>query len=380
LFLKKQQQVNNINNNDDKMKFLIYTVIFCLVIFFDRNVYSQNWQLVWSDEFDSTSLDLSSWTRETGGHGWGNNELQYYTDREVNSYLQDGKLIIKAMEESFGGRSYTSARLKTQNKKFWKYGKIEARMKLPFGQGIWPAFWMLGQNFSSVGWPACGEIDIMEMIGGDGRENTVYGTTHWDNNGSHAQYGGSYTLSSGTFADDFHTFRIEWNQSSIKWFVDNTQYHIISITPSGLSEFHQNFFIILNLAVGGNWPGYPDSTTTFPQFLEVDYIRVYQDSPTDIKDEGSIPVEFELKQNYPNPFNPSTTINFSLPEDSFVTLKIFNAVGSELSTLLNGQVDAGKHQILFNAENISTQVLFCQLTAESKNNDYISTKKMILLK
>jgi beta-glucanase (GH16 family) len=220
----------------------------------------------------------------------------------------------------------------------------------------------------------------MEMIGGDGRENTVYGTTHWDNNGSHAQYGGSYTLSSGTFADDFHTFRIEWNQSSIKWFIDNTQYHIISITPSGLSEFHQNFFIILNLAVGGNWPGYPDSTTTFPQFLEVDYIRVYQDSPTDIKDEGSIPVEFELKQNYPNPFNPSTTINFSLPEDSFVTLKIFNAVGSELSTLLNGQVDAGKHQILFNAENISTQVLFCQLTAESKNNDYISTKKMILLK
>jgi beta-glucanase (GH16 family) len=239
---------------------------------------------------------------------------------------------------------------------------------------------MLGQNFSSVGWPACGEIDIMEMIGGNGREKTVHGTTHWDNNGQHAQYGGSYTLPSGTFADDFHTFAIEWNQTSIKWFVDNNHFHTISISPAGLSEFHEDFFIILNLAVGGNWPGYPNSTTTFPQYLEVDYVRVYQNLPTNIKDEGSIPVEFELKQNYPNPFNPSTTINFSLPEDSFVTLKIFNAVGSELSTIINDQMNSGQHEIFFNSKDISSQILFCQLTAKSPANHHITTKKMVLLK
>jgi len=362
------------------MKILKYIFLIGFFSLLETEVYAQNWQLVWADEFDSTSLDLNSWTRETGGHGWGNNEWQYYTNREDNSYIQDGVLIIKAMEEDFGSNSYTSARIKTQNKEFWQYGKIEARIKLPFGQGIWPAFWMLGQNFSSVGWPACGEIDIMEMIGGDGREKTVYGTTHWDNNGQHAQYGGSYTLSSGTFSDDFHIFKIEWNETSIKWFVDNQQYHIISITPSGLSEFHQTFFIILNLAVGGNWPGYPDPTTTFPQYLEVDYIRVYQDIPTDIKNEGSLPTDYELKQNYPNPFNPSTTINFSIPEDSFVTLKIYSAVGSELLTLINKQTDAGRHTISFNAENISSQILFYQLTAQSKTVDFISTKKMILLK
>ncbi len=360
------------------MKIFRNIVLFSLLLFCE-NIYSQNWQLVWSDEFDSTSLDLNSWTRETGGNGWGNNELEYYTNREDNSYIQDGKLIIKAMEESYGGNSYTSARLKTQNKKLWKYGKIEARMKLPFGQGIWPAFWMLGQNITSVGWPACGELDIMEMIGGQGREKTVYGTAHWDNNG-HAQYGNSYTLSSGTFADDFHVFRIEWNQSFIKWYVDNTQYSALNITSTDLDEFRQNFFIILNLAVGGNWPGYPDNTTTFPQYLEVDYVRVYQDSPADIKDEGSVPERFELKQNYPNPFNPSTTINFSLPEDSFVTLKIYNSIGSEISTLFKKQINAGKHEILFNAENTSSQVLFYNLTAKSENNNFTSTKKMILLK
>jgi beta-glucanase (GH16 family) len=273
------------------MKILRYIIVLFFIILLDKSLYSQpNWQLVWSDEFDSTSLNTDYWTRETGGHGWGNNELEYYTGREDNSYLQDGKLIIKAMEESYGGRSYTSGRLKTQNKKFWKYGKIEARIKLPFGQGIWPAFWMLGQNFTSVGWPKCGEIDIMEMIGGNGREKTVHGTTHWDNNGQHAQYGGSYSLSSGTFADDFHTFSIEWNQSSIKWFVDSIHFHTINISPSGLSEFHQNFFIIINLAVGGNWPGYPDETTTFPQYLEIDYVRVYQNLPTEVKDQGSLPL------------------------------------------------------------------------------------------
>ncbi|MCF8241623.1 MAG: family 16 glycosylhydrolase [Melioribacteraceae bacterium] len=252
-------------------------VVAALYLILTISLSAQTYTLVWSDEFSGTQLNESIWTRETGGGGWGNNEWQYYTDRDTNAFVQDGKLTIRALEESFGGRDYTSARLITKDNKSFQYGKIEARMKLPYGQGIWPAFWMLGQNISSVGWPACGEIDIMEMIGGSTNDNVTYGTAHWDDNG-HAMYGGNYVLSTGIFADDFHLFTIEWTPQYIKWFVDGTQFHVIDITPGGLSEFHQEFFIILNIAVGGNWPGYPDATTEFPQTMEIDYVRVYQDA------------------------------------------------------------------------------------------------------
>ena len=235
--------------------------------------------LVWWDEFDYTGLpDPSKWNMETGGSGWGNNELQYYTNQESNAMVDNGILTITAKEESYGGRNYTSARITTQNKFDFKYGKIEARIKLPYGQGMWPAFWMLGDNISSVGWPACGEIDIMEMVGGPDKDNTVHATLHWDNNGEHADYGQSYSLPSGIFADDFHIFSVEWNNQQIKAFMDDTQYFVADITPSQLSEFQNNFFIILNVAVGGNWPGSPDTTTSFPQTMEIDYIRVYQES------------------------------------------------------------------------------------------------------
>jgi beta-glucanase (GH16 family) len=234
--------------------------------------------LIWSDEFDYTGIpDPDNWNMETGGDGWGNNELQYYTNTGNNAMVENGILTITAREENYMGNSYTSARITTQNKFDFKYGVIEARIKLPYGQGIWPAFWMLGANFSSVGWPSCGEIDIMEMVGGDdGGNNTVYSTLHWDNNGSHADYGQHYTLSSGIFADDFHVFSIEWDEKSITAYVDDNKYFVIDIAPSGLSEFHNDFFIILNVAVGGLWPGPPDATTVFPQTMEVDYVRVYQ--------------------------------------------------------------------------------------------------------
>ena len=254
-------------------------IFFLITFFIVETALSQNYQLVWSDEFNGTSLDQNSWTRETGGNGWGNNELEYYTDREDNSFIQDGILTIKAVKENYGNRSYTSARIKTQGKQFFKYGKIEARIKLPYGQGIWPAFWLLGENITSVGWPACGEIDIMEMIGGTSgntSDSKVYGTAHWDQNG-HASYGGNYTLSSGKFSDDFHTFAIVWDSQKITWYIDDKSYVSIDITPAALNEFQNNFFIILNLAVGGNWPGNPDGTTVFPQTMQVDYVRVYQD-------------------------------------------------------------------------------------------------------
>lgn len=250
--------------------------LFIFILISVNNLFSQNYILIWSDEFDGISLNTNVWTRETGGNGWGNNEWQYYTDRTDNSFLQDGLLHIVAKEESYGGKDYTSARLITKDKKYYKYGKIEARLKLPFGQGIWPAFWTLGQSISSVGWPACGEIDIMEMVGGSGRENTIHGTAHWDDNG-HKQYGQSYTLSSGTFSDDFHIFSIEWTPTFIKWYVDGILYNTMNTTPAYLSELQEEHFILLNVAVGGNWPGYPDSTTQFPQEMLIDYVRVYAD-------------------------------------------------------------------------------------------------------
>jgi beta-glucanase (GH16 family) len=234
--------------------------------------------LIWAEEFDYTGIpDPAKWNRETGGGGWGNNELQYYTDSETNAYVENGVLTITAREEQVGGRDYTSARITTQNKFDFKYGRIEARIKLPYGQGMWPAFWMLGANFNQVGWPACGEIDIMEMVGGVNKDNTCHSTIHWDNDGQHAEYGQSYTLPSGIFADNFHVFSVRWNSQSIRGYVDDIEYFVVDVTPAALSEFQNNFFLILNVAVGGNWPGPPDNTTEFPQTMEVDWIRVYQE-------------------------------------------------------------------------------------------------------
>lgn len=229
--------------------------------------------LVWRDEFNGTQIDPANWVHETGPN-WFNNELQNYTDRPVNSYVSDGKLVIVAKKENLEGREYTSARMKTAGLHEFKYGRIDIRAKLPIGQGIWPALWMLGSNIDAVGWPKCGEIDNMELIGKE--PSTVHGTPHWDNNGSHASYTGSTQLATGTFADKYHVFSIIWNSQSIKWLLDDVQFHVIDITPAELSEFHQKFFFIFNVAVGGDWPGNPDATTVFPKQMEVDYVRVFQ--------------------------------------------------------------------------------------------------------
>ncbi len=237
------------------------------------------YDLVWHDEFEGERLNPDYWVFETGDGcpnlcGWGNNELQYY--RQENARVADGVLTIEARREDFGGKRYTSTRIKTEGKQSFKYGRIDIRALLPEGQGIWPALWMLGNDIQTVGWPRCGEIDIMEMIGGNGRENQVHGTLHWDSNG-HASAGGRYTKSSGIFADEYHVFSIIWDETSIKWFVNDIEFHEINITPAHMTEFHQEFFFIFNVAVGGNWPGNPDETTTFPQQMKVDYVRVFQE-------------------------------------------------------------------------------------------------------
>jgi beta-glucanase (GH16 family) len=233
------------------------------------------WTLVWQDEFDGQALDPENWKIEIGGSGWGNNEWQFYTDRPENLRLENGMLVIEAREEEFVTRNYTSGRLKTEGLRAFTYGRFEARMKLPYGQGIWPAFWMLGNDIATVGWPRSGEIDIMEHIG---REPTrVYGTVHGPGYSGSGGIGHYKTFPEGSLSDEFHVFAIEWEPEIIRWYVDGQQF--FQITPKtvpGDWVFDHPFFLLINLAVGGNWPGYPDETTVFPQFLTVDYVRVYQ--------------------------------------------------------------------------------------------------------
>jgi beta-glucanase (GH16 family) len=230
--------------------------------------------LVWQDEFSGTALNTDDWNYETGGGGWGNNELEYY--QSANTSVSNGYLIIKAKQESAGGNSYTSSRLTTQGKKTFQYGRVDIRALLPKGKGIWPALWMLGSSITTVNWPACGEIDIMEMVGGSTGNNTVYGTSHWDDSGM-KQDGGSTALSgSKIFADEFHVFTMIWNASSITYYVDDVAYHTTNTTPDALNEFRAPFFFLFNVAVGGDWPGNPDGSTIFSQQMVVDYIRVFQ--------------------------------------------------------------------------------------------------------
>jgi beta-glucanase (GH16 family) len=228
------------------------------------------WTLVWHDEFNGTAIDTATWNFEVNGDGGGNNELQYYTHEDRNAFLEAGTLVIQALKEEYLGKQYTSARLNTDHKKDWLYGRVDVRAKLPKGQGLWPAIWMLPTDWVYGGWPASGEIDIMELLGQD--PTRVYGTVHWAENGQHLSSGGNYVLPGGKrFCDDFHIFTFEWSADSLKWYVDGVRYHVERNGP----PFDKRFHLILNVAVGGNWPGSPDATTVFPQYMQVDYVRVY---------------------------------------------------------------------------------------------------------
>jgi len=234
--------------------------------------------LAWSDEFSGTGIDLNAWNQEIGNNnGWGNNELEYYTNSAKNNFVSNGNLIIEARKEPMGGFNYSSSRMTTQNKKSFKFGRIDIRAKLPVSKGMWPALWMLGSNISSVNWPACGEMDIMELIGTyPGR---VSATMHWKNSsGAHASKGTNYTLPSGDFSQQFHVFSMVWVQDLIKCYIDDNLYLTVSSADVGASNypFNANQFFIFNVAVGGDWPGPPDATTSFPQRMYVDYVRVFQ--------------------------------------------------------------------------------------------------------
>ena len=243
------------------------------------------WELIWSDEFDQpdgSAPDSSKWNHQKGGAGWGNGELQHYTNSVENAFIRDGMLVIKANEEYMMGRDYTSARLTTQFKGDWTYGRYEIRAKLPNTQGIWPAFWLLPTRARYGGGPAGGEIDIMELIGSE--PGRIYGTLHFGNPPERSS--NSFELPTGTaFSDDFHTFTLEWEPDEIRWYVDDVLFHSeTEWFTTGREDaqppapYDQYFYLLMNVAVGGHWPGNPDETSEFPQMMYVDYVRVYQHS------------------------------------------------------------------------------------------------------
>lgn len=239
--------------------------------------YYAGYQMVWQDEFSGTTLDETSWNREEGGSGWGNAELQHYTKRTDNAYLANGKLVIEAKKENYGGNAYTSARITTAGKREFAFGRVDIRAKLPKGQGIWPALWMLGYDISTIGWPASGEIDIMELLGHEPAK--VYGTAHWGNQGDGVSQHitNATTLSQGDFSQQYHVFSLVWQQNRMTWYVDDVAYATITNAQvSGNYPFNKAYFFIMNVAVGGNWPGAPNASTVFPQQMQVDYIRVFQ--------------------------------------------------------------------------------------------------------
>jgi beta-glucanase (GH16 family) len=246
------------------------------------------WTLTWSDEFDGpdgSGVDPTKWTFDTGGSGWGNDELEYYTSGTANAVISGGSLVITATSEGassyscwYGPCQYTSARLNTASTFSQQYGRFEARIQIPEGQGVWPAFWLLGENIGTVGWPSCGEIDIMENIGST--PDTTYGTTHGPGPGNYPGAGLSGAFNAGTpMGNDFHVYATEWNASAVQFFVDGSLYWTVTPAqlPAGASwVWDQPFFILLNFAVGGNWPGSPNATSSFPQEMVIDYVRVYQ--------------------------------------------------------------------------------------------------------
>jgi beta-glucanase (GH16 family) len=247
---------------------------------------NSTWRPTWSDEFntpDGSTPDPKKWTYDLGGNGWGNHELESYTARPENARIVGGNLIITARKEEYTGtdgitQPYTSARLKTQELFAQAYGRFEARIKIPRGQGIWPAFWLLGDDINRVDWPDCGEIDIMENIGRE--PGTVYGSLHapsFVKLTSDASKG--FTLPAGqSYADDFHLYAVEWEPGIVRFYVDKNNYATFTAAEwpqGGRWVFDHSFFIILNVAVGGDWPKDPDGTSQFPQQMLIDYVRVY---------------------------------------------------------------------------------------------------------
>lgn len=363
-----------------KTKLFLLLLLVLLPVFLS----AQNWQVVWHDEFEGESLDLDKWSyqigtgAEYGLDDWGNNEMQYY--RAENVTVSDGMLHITAKRENYNGKSYTSGRIRTIDKGDWTYCRIEFRAKMPLGKGLWAAVWMLPTDEEYGGWAASGELDLMEYLGDE--HNMVHGTLHfgdaWPNN---KQKGTSFTLSEGDFYSEFHDFTLEWIEGEIKWFVDGELYQTqgqgswFTVGEPFPAPFDKDFHLLINLAVGGNWPGNPVGTM-FPQELVLDYIRVFQDLEV-----GTAPhmaegqMDLGLHQNYPNPFHHSTSISYSTNQAGHVILEVYDACGRKINTLVDEHRNPGTYQVTFDASDLTPGLYTCKFTTGS----YQESKHLLLM-
>jgi beta-glucanase (GH16 family) len=346
-----------------------------------NGIAGQDWQLVWSDEFDGELLDSTKWSYQTGTgsqyglEGWGNNELQYY--RPENVSVGGGLLTITAKREGYGGMLYTSGRIRTFKKGDWTYGRFEFRAKMPEGQGLWAAIWMLSTYQSYGGWAASGEIDIMEYLGHEIKK--VHGTLHygreWPGNESKTA---SYSTYGASFDKEFHDFALEWEEGEMRWYVDGDLYLTLgegdwySQGETFPAPFDRQFHLLVNLAVGGNWPGSPDASTRFPQTMQVDYVRVYTDRSTSVED-GI--VAMELEQNFPNPFKDVSTIRFSLPAGKEVLLELYDMMGRRVQTLAEGFFGSGSHAVGVDAEELKSGLYTYRMQA----GESLFVRRMVIL-
>jgi beta-glucanase (GH16 family) len=302
----------------------ITNIIPIILLLITQKTFAQNYTLVWSDSFTNNIINTNNWIFEsgTGNSGWGNNELQYYTNRLENATIQNGNLMIIAKKELYAGSNYTSARMTTKGLREFTYGKIEARIKLPQTQGVWPAFWMLGSNIDQVNWPECGELDIMEHIN---TEAKIHGTMHW-NKGGHFYIGSNISCN----ASNWHTYSIEWTMDSIIWQMDNNVYYknTIKNNVNSTAAFHKPFFLLLNMAVGGNWPGSPNANSIFPDTMFVDYVNVFQKFALDVNDENNL----QTVKIFPNPVQDF--LHIETENKQLENLYIYNDMGVMVKNIL----------------------------------------------
>ncbi len=286
-----------------------------------------NWNLVWAEEFLGNSLNQNIWNFDLGASGWGNNEWQNYTNSPLNHEVSAGSLKITARQ--LGSQNYTSARITTQGKYEFQYGKVEARIKVPLGQGIWPAFWMLGANFPTIGWPQCGEIDIMEHVN---NEHVTHAAVHW-NLGGHI-----YETTNVPFEiNQFHRYGIIWDENGVTYTLNDHPYFYFPILDNNNTAniFQKPFYFLLNVAIGGNWPGYPDATTPFPAVMEVQYIRVFEKNTLTTEDGNPS----KMARAYPVPTRAEVMVEFPQMADQR-RLHVFNSEGRMVySTVSNNTIE-----------------------------------------
>ena len=342
-----------------KISKLLFSAVIILIVSSckkdDPNPSIEGYTLEWSDEFNGSSISTVNWVHEIGDGtdyglpvGWGNNELQLYTNASQNSYLEDisddnAALVIEATESAPG--EYRSAKLTTSGLRSFRYGKIDARIKLPTAQGMWPAFWMLGDNFSTLGWPGCGEIDILELVGFE--PNTIRGNIHYvDSDQRYASAEGDPAIIAESFSEDYHQFGMEWTPNEITYLLDDVVYKTVSIDNEGMKEFDRSFYLILNVAVGGNWPGSPDASTVFPQKMYVDYIRYYSKDGFNPPTEPALVVAEETVGVFTPPNSTQHAFSQGLNQFPNIEVVVYGA-GGEPDVSASGAAVDGDSSLLF---------------------------------